>query len=72
MRRVRAESIYLKFTALKNSSLSLETSNSLALKKKKKNHQKHMDGFNFNPTLEHILLNLVCILFRVIRILDLC
>ena len=28
-------------------------------------HQKHMSGFNFNPTLEHILLNLVCILFRV-------
>ena len=35
MRKVRAGSIYFKFTALKNSSLSLETSNSLALKKKK-------------------------------------
>ena len=66
MRKVRAGSIYFKFTALKNSSLSLETSNSLALKKKQnQSHQKHMSGFNFNPTLEHILLNLVCILFRV-------
>ena len=65
MRKVRAGSIYFKFTALKNSSLSLETSNSLALKKKNQSYQKHMSGFNFNPTLEHILLNLVCILFRV-------
>ena len=36
MRKVRAGSIYFKFTALKNSLLSLETSNSLALKNKKK------------------------------------